>query len=135
MKSLKYITRTSFTFLKWERKGYAVFASLGRLIRIGKLSISISQNFISKNEVKTGLLSPNQDTSDENPAGKESVSDPGELLLLTNRFALAVSSTQKSDIHLKALVPFRGLIHHIFFLIKVHFLLYARNGLFNLYRI
>ncbi len=49
MNSGKYIAHPVFTFHQWKGKKYAAFASLGRLVRIGRLSTALSQNFYAKN--------------------------------------------------------------------------------------
>jgi hypothetical protein len=37
-----------FVFSQWSRKSYAIFASLGKLIKIGKVSAEISDNLLTK---------------------------------------------------------------------------------------
>ena len=44
----KYISPDIFVFSKWSRKEYAVFASLGKLIKIGVLKADISQKALLK---------------------------------------------------------------------------------------
>ncbi|MBI9065828.1 MAG: hypothetical protein JEZ09_00970 [Salinivirgaceae bacterium] len=53
MQQKNYISKKSLTFSKWSRKGYAVFASLGKVVKIGQLNVEICKQAIKKN---TNLL-------------------------------------------------------------------------------
>ncbi len=48
MNQQKYISTNIFVFYRWSRKHYAIFASLGRLIKIGVLKADICQKALLK---------------------------------------------------------------------------------------
>ncbi len=48
MNQQKFISPTIFVFSKWSRKEYAIFASLGKLIKIGVLKADICQKALLK---------------------------------------------------------------------------------------
>lgn len=55
---------TAFNFRRWSRKGYAVFASLGRLVRIATLKTVVSTGLACK-EVTVVPFSTSSNTDDE----------------------------------------------------------------------
>jgi len=54
MKSNYSILPKSFVFSKWSRKKYAIFASLGKLIKIGNLSTIYCQKALLKSTITSG---------------------------------------------------------------------------------
>lgn len=132
MNSGKYIARTVFTFHQWKGKGYAVFASLGKLIRIGKLSTAVSQNFVAKDVTKPDAFLNRMD-------GSDSEEESGEFrdALLLEQLALllgiqpALIAVNKNS---ERIQPSLAAYRIFYFLIKVRFLLRAGNGLFYCYK-
>lgn len=57
----------SFNFRHWSRKGYAVFASLGKLVRIATLKTEVSALLTCKSVAQSSLslLEPNQGEDDD----------------------------------------------------------------------
>ena len=78
----KSIARSVFTFHQWKGKKYAAFASLGKLVRIGRLSTALSQTFYAKNiSQPASFLNWTEGTfSEEEPGGLQGA-DSGERLL------------------------------------------------------
>lgn len=64
----KYISPDIFVFSKWSRKEYAIFASLGKLIKIGVLKADICQKALLKRlvELKKIALLKEKIEEDEN---------------------------------------------------------------------
>ncbi|WP_163707285.1 hypothetical protein [Mangrovibacterium lignilyticum] len=124
----KHSARTVFTFHQWKGKGYAVFASLGKLVRIGKLSATVSQNFFAKNmnqpEAFMSWLSGSGSEEDD-----EAFRDPLSLeqLALLAGVQLPQIAVAK-HLNKEQLLPAAYWISY--FLIEVRFLLHAGNGLF-----
>lgn len=56
MKYRKCILPLTFVFTKWKREGYAVFASLRKLIKIGTLSVATCQRFFLENGIKLNFF-------------------------------------------------------------------------------
>ncbi|HKJ41984.1 MAG TPA: hypothetical protein VKA27_07805 [Sunxiuqinia sp.] len=135
MHSHKHIANRVFTFHQWNGKCYAVFASLGKLIRIGKLSTTISQHFYSKNVSQpAAFVKWLADSSPEENADELKSPDPGATLLELLGLQWAVILTSKLTIHPAKELPLLGWNELIICLIKVRFLLRAGNGLFNTYQ-
>ena len=42
-------------FSRWSRKSYAVFVSIGRIVKISNLKIEVSQSFIKKNKTFSAI--------------------------------------------------------------------------------
>ncbi len=79
----KYISSTKFVFNKWSKKGYAVFASLGKEIKIGFLKIEFF--FISGLHSSPQLLLRSvPDQTEEESENREvvEVNVPAQLLAL-----------------------------------------------------
>ena len=49
MQKSKNIQKQILVFSKWSRKGFAVFASLGKVVKIGQLNVEICKQAIKKN--------------------------------------------------------------------------------------
>lgn len=45
----------TLNFSRWSRKSYAVFASIGRIVKISNLKIEVSQGFIKKNKTLSAI--------------------------------------------------------------------------------
>ena len=121
--------RKTYTFHQWKGEGYAVFASLGKLIRIGKLATAISQNFYSKDVSQPAvLLKCSADSSLEENADEMKSPDLVSLLQQLAGFQLSVITSSKSNIHPAEELPFWGWNELIICLIRVRFLLRAGNG-------
>jgi hypothetical protein len=128
MNSGKHTARTVVTFHQWKGKGFAVFASLGKLIRIGKLSTTISQNICIKNTKQpTAFLSWAGNILPGNEDEDLQITDDGLLrpapVGIQPVFLTIIKNEKESQPLLAAYRIFK-------FLIKVRFLLRAENGLF-----
>ena len=68
MNQRQYISPDIFVFSKWSRKEYAIFASLGKLIKIGVLKADICQKALLKRlvELKKIALLKEKIEEDEN---------------------------------------------------------------------
>lgn len=49
-RSYKIQNKKNLNFSRWSRKAYAVFISIGKIIKISNLKIKVSQDFIKKNK-------------------------------------------------------------------------------------
>lgn len=65
MNQQKFISSNIFVFSKWSRKAYAVFASLGKLIRIGVLKAEICQKALLKGLVDLNRIIKTNEDFDE----------------------------------------------------------------------
>lgn len=61
----KYISPDIIVFSKWSRKEYAIFASLGKLIKIGVLKADICQKALLKGLVDLINIAKTTENSDE----------------------------------------------------------------------
>lgn len=68
-------TRKSIRFRRWSRKAYAVFASLGKSISIGNLSVHMAGESLFRNVALIRLFISNQLEKEED------TEDPSSLLL------------------------------------------------------
>ncbi|MBN2742604.1 MAG: hypothetical protein JXR39_01795 [Marinilabiliaceae bacterium] len=62
------LNKSQLNFRQWSRKGYAVFASLGRLVRIAVLKLTVSETLACKERKGAVVLQPQAtvgDASDE----------------------------------------------------------------------
>lgn len=62
------LNKSQLNFRQWSRKGYAVFASLGRLVRIAVLKLAVSNTLACKERKGAVVLQPQAtvgDASDE----------------------------------------------------------------------
>jgi len=92
MNQQKYISPDIFVFSKWSRKEYAVFASLGKLIKIGVLKADICQKALLKKLVdlkKIANLSEDfeEDESDLN------IADYNSLQFMLSSLGLSIFQT------------------------------------------
>ncbi|PKP32864.1 MAG: hypothetical protein CVU00_11310 [Bacteroidetes bacterium HGW-Bacteroidetes-17] len=74
----KSISPRTIVFSKWSRKKYAIFASLGKLIKIGVLKAEICQKALLKGHVDLGNIigikeNPYEDETDSNLAAHDSL--------------------------------------------------------------
>lgn len=58
MKKAGYTSRKLLVFSQWSRKSYAIFASLGKVVKIACVSADICNNALKKSSSVTGLSSP-----------------------------------------------------------------------------
>lgn len=97
MKRRKYRPRITYIFTQWKRAAYAVFASLGKLIKIGRLSVATSQGFTLKNVLNTkSLLDPDFAIPTDDFNELESGHDPGPLLSVLFEFLLVTIQVVKA---------------------------------------
>ena len=75
----------SLNFRQWSRKGYAVFASLGKNVRIAVLKLAVSDTLSCKNH-KAFAVIENHSASDEIDCVDETQDEPVEELLLEPSF-------------------------------------------------
>ena len=73
MRDLHNKAKKSLVFSKWTRKSYAVFASLGKLVTIGHLSIDICKSFLSQKKNILAALTNNSESSDSEHADPDSL--------------------------------------------------------------
>ena len=67
MKNRRNLTIKSLVFSKWTRKGYAAFASLGKLVTIAHRSFAICKSFLSnKNNILPSLTNAPESTENQN---------------------------------------------------------------------
>lgn len=45
----------TLNFSRWSRKSYAVFVSIGKIVKISNLKIEVSQDFIKKNKTFSAI--------------------------------------------------------------------------------
>ncbi|WP_320167862.1 hypothetical protein [Mangrovibacterium marinum] len=128
MNHAKYINRTVYTFHQWKGKGYAVFASLGKLVRIGKLSATISQSLSAKDaNTPAAFLNwmAGSGTDEESEEFTEPLL-PDLLALLPGIQPVLIAINTNSD----QKQPLVAAYWICYFLIEVRFLQHAGNGLF-----
>jgi hypothetical protein len=78
----KFISPSIIVFSKWSRKAYAVFASLGRLIKIGVLKADICQKALLKGLVNLGnIVKIEEDFEEDETALDTSVHDSLQFIL------------------------------------------------------
>ena len=131
MNQQKYISTKIFVFSKWSRKEYAIFASLGKLIKIGVLKADICQKALLKGLVDLGKIAKiiedfDEDECDLDITNHDSLqfmlSSPGlSIFHVTNLAAIKISKKKN---------PLRTIIFNEY---KVCFLPSVRNGLFLLH--
>jgi len=107
-------TKSLLTFHQWRGKGYAVFASLGKQIRIGKLAISIAQSLIAKVETQNRFnLQPAHEDEDDSLFSEE---QEQELLLALSplvQFSLYTTNAIQSGAKLYPALSNYNLIIHL----------------------
>jgi hypothetical protein len=128
MNQQTYISPSIFVFSKWSRKEYAIFASLGKLIKIGVLKADICQKALLK-----GLVDLNNNVGIKEDCEEDetelSSPDQNSLQLILSSLGLSVlqsynlvSSTTSEKVN-----PLRNILYSQY---KVCFLLNVRNRLF-----
>jgi len=132
MNHANYIKRTVYTFHQWKGKGYAAFASLGKLVRIGKLSTTISQSLSAKDANNPAAFlnwMPGSGNEEESEEFSEPLL-PDQLALLPGIQPVLIAITNNSE----QKQPLLAAYWIFYFLIEVRFLLHAGNGLFYCYK-
>lgn len=84
-------------FRKWNRKGYALFASLHKIVSIGKVGLSISDKSLKKS--KTGVLKAIFDTAllQLNDVGEEPDTQQNNLTLVAIQIASGSDSSSSTN--------------------------------------
>ena len=124
----KYISPDIFVFSKWSRKEYAVFASLGKLIKIGVLKADISQKALLKGLVDLKDIAKITENFDEDETALN-IADHDFLQFAFSSLGLSIFQTinlatiKKS----KKVNPLKTILFNQY---KVRFLLNVRSGLF-----
>jgi hypothetical protein len=82
----------SFRFRRWSRKGWAVFASLGRLVTIGRLQGDVAQQSLVK--LQWPFISENESECPDCREEEEELTDSllQEIELMTIRVVAPVSA-------------------------------------------
>ena len=128
MNQQKYISPRLFVFSKWSRKEYAIFASLGKLIKIGVLKADICQKALLKGLVDTGNKEDIQEYSDENETVLDSTDNDSLQLILS---FLGLSVFQSFNLASTTISKKKNPLRIIFLKEdRVCFLLSVRNRLF-----
>lgn len=128
----KYISPDIFVFSKWSRKDYAIFASLGKLIKIGVLKADISQKALLKGLVelkKIALITESfdEDETDLNITDHDFLQFAFSFFGLSSLSILNLASAKVS----KEENPFKIISHSEY---KVCFLQSVKNRLFFQYK-
>lgn len=128
MNQQKYITTNIFVFSKWSRKEYAIFASLGKLIKIGVLKADICQKALLKGIVELGKIAEFKEDVDEDENALD-ITDHDSLQFILSVLGLSVFSifNLTSVTISKKVKPLRTILFREY---KVCFLLSVRNRLF-----
>jgi len=88
----KYISPDIFVFSKWSRKEYAVFASLGKLIKIGVLKADICQKALLKKLVELKKIANlSEDFEEDEP--DLNIADYNSLQFLLSSLGLSIFQT------------------------------------------
>ncbi len=84
---------SSIVFRQWSRKSYAIFASLGKEVKIGHLNEGVCEKAIDKNKTKKSSK------EDWNNFSLIETDDPDELMLVNTDLQLItlISETINSD--------------------------------------
>jgi hypothetical protein len=80
MNQRNYIASEQLVFSKWSRKNYAVFASLGKQVKIGVLKAYICQKALLKGLVDIITISKNTEDTEENES-EVNIADQSNLQL------------------------------------------------------
>lgn len=128
MNQQKYISTNIFVFSKWSRKAYAIFASLGKLIKIGVLKADICQKALLKGIVELGKIAEFKEDVDEDENALD-ITDHDSLQFILSVLGLSVFSifNLTSVTISKKVKPLRTILFREY---KVCFLLSVRNRLF-----
>ncbi len=93
MNQQKFISPNIFVFSKWSRKEYAIFASLGKLIKIGVLKADICQKALLKGIVDLGIFTKIKEDPDEDDRGLN-IEDPDFFQLILSSLGLSIFQAQ-----------------------------------------
>ena len=110
MRKKNSITTSTYVFSKWSRKGYAIFASLKKIINIGRLTVDLCCIAQLKNENLISRLTVNNyQKENEEQTDTEGIADVVELLLQnyllnTNSFCLVEQGKADSFISEQTIV-------------------------------
>ena len=91
MRKKNPITTSAYVFLKWSRKGYAIFASLKKIINIGRLTVDLCCTAQLKNQNLINLLTVDEfeERNEEQTDNEEKV---GIVELLLQNYILNTNS-------------------------------------------
>ena len=92
MNQRKYISPDIFVFSKWSRKEYAVFASLGKQIKIGVLKASISQKALLKEFVDLVNIAETKEYFDEDECDLK-ITNNDSLQFILSSLGLSIFQT------------------------------------------
>ena len=131
MNQQKSISPCIFVFSKWSRKKYAIFASLGKLIKIGVLKAEICQKALLKGLVDLAYFANIKGDFDEDE-NDLNIKDHDSLQCILSSLGLPVfpAFNLTSNTISKKANPFRTELHSEY---KVCFLLSVRNRFFFRY--
>ncbi len=112
MNQRNYISSEQLVFSKWSRKNYAIFASLGKQVKIGVLKAGICQQTLLKGLVDIITISKNTEDSEDDES-EVNIADQSMLqlsffvILALSVFNLnSVISSQENSL-------FKNFIRHI----------------------
>lgn len=100
MKNIKPISSPSLVFRKWKRKGYAIFASLKKVVKIGQLAVGVCKTSfcrIPSMRCMLGVIKEAVFGSDD-AFGVESLPDPWDSLRLLQPGEMVVDHVQVYEI-------------------------------------
>lgn len=128
MNQQKYISPNIFVFSKWSRKEYAIFASLGKLIKIGVLKADLCQKALLKGIVDLGNIAEFEEYFDEDESALN-ITDHESLQFILSSLGLSVfqAFNLASVTISKKVNPLRTILFSDY---KVCFLLKVRNRFF-----
>ena len=128
MNQQKKISPSIFVFSKWSRKEYAIFASLGKLIKIGVLKADICQKALLKGLVDLGKITKIIEDLDEDESDLKLITHDSLQSILSS---LGLSFFQAINLAtLKISKERNPLITILFNEYKVRFLLSVETGFF-----
>lgn len=87
----------TLVFKKWKRKGYAIFASLNKVVKIGQLTIDICKTSFCKIKSLLSLLNFKEEVGNEEDdfVKGESLPDLLDALLLLERGELSTGHAKR----------------------------------------
>jgi len=88
----RYISPDIFVFSKWSRKEYAVFASLGKLIKIGVLKADICQKALLKKLVDLKKIAKFTENLEEDDTALN-IADYNSLQFILSSLGLSILQT------------------------------------------
>jgi len=92
MNQARYISPDIFVFSKWSRKEYAVFASLGKLIKIGVLKADICQKALLKKLVDLKKIAKFTENLEEDDTALN-IADYNSLQCILSSLGLSILQT------------------------------------------